>query len=49
MARESRPADPYRVGAHLAEVFKAPTSAERKRIEGLHERFPLDPDLDARD
>jgi hypothetical protein len=48
MARPNRPADPFRVGAHLAEVLAPDRPAIDKQTEGLHDRVPLDPDIEAR-
>jgi hypothetical protein len=48
MARPNRPADPIRVGRHLAEVLAPPAPPEAKHIDGLNDRVPLDPDIEAR-
>lgn len=47
MARPDTPLDWDRVGAAVTRAL-TPLSAEAKRSQGLHERFPLDPDLAAR-
>jgi hypothetical protein len=44
--RPNRPADPDRVGALLDRLF-APKRLVDPRIDGAHERVPLDPDIDA--